>query len=133
MEDINWRDIRHTCCDLSGKKAKDKCPHHWYVILSRQKYNQQSNEILGVPLTSKQNYYSLNFGINITDDDIVIDKEGYGGKFVCDKNPTFALCDRPSRLDKIDLKPSTQTISRISEAKIKEISDRITRFINHGD
>src|SRR3989344_8825134 len=70
MEDINWRDIRHTCCDLSGKKAKDKCPHHWYVILSRQKYNQQSNEILGVPLTSKQNYYSLTFGINITDDDI---------------------------------------------------------------
>ncbi|MBL7116305.1 MAG: type II toxin-antitoxin system PemK/MazF family toxin [Nanoarchaeota archaeon] len=88
------------------------------------KYNQIASELLGVPLTSKINDFTLNYGLDITNDDIE-------GDFALDKQ-TFILCDRPCRISKSDLGTMKTDGSRISKELFTRIVDNISHFIRYG-
>ena len=125
MNQLNQREIKSTKCDTNGKIATGSCPHHYYILISKNKYNQVAGEVLGVPLTSKETNFSLNYGIDITNEDI-------DGDFVLTKEKTFVLCDRPCRVSKSDLKEMSFDGSRVSDPFFKRIVDRVSLFMRYG-
>jgi len=125
MTQLNQREIKLTHCDTNGRKVDPaKCPHHYYVIITKNKYNEHCSEILGVPITSQaDSEYTLNFGVDITNEDI-------DGDFKFDK-PSFVLCDRPCRVCKTDLKQVPDN-TRVTEQKFTQILGSISLFMRHG-
>ena len=121
-EELQQRSIVYFPYDTNGKKGNG----HYYILLTKQDYNKRSEELLGIPLTSKENDFTLNYGEDISDADIE-------GDFDFSKK-TFVLCDRPCRLTKAHAKPITkQNIKgKVKEEKYRNLCDKIAVFIKYG-
>jgi uncharacterized protein YifN (PemK superfamily) len=132
MEIPNRRDLRETNCTLDGKNNEKEglsganCKKHWFIVLTKNRYNEQSDCFLGVPISSKRNndrnISRLNYGVDLIPDDI-------DGQFIITK-PTLALCDRVSRVSKSDLTVLGE--SMIQKEKYDEIVNKINFFISEG-
>ena len=122
---LNQREIKWTKCDTNGHIATGNCPHHYYIIITMNGYNLRAEEVLGVPLTSQENEYTLNYGIDITNDDIT------DGQFQLSKK-TYILCDRPCRIRKNHLKMMSVDGSRISDDFFQKILNNINHFMRYG-
>lgn len=116
------REIVSADCGTDGKKVLGVNPHS-FIILTKKEYNKKCSNVSGIALTSKKNYYSLNYGINLTDDDIE-------GDFRLRKE-TFILADRPCRIDKESLQIPYND-GRITEEKCNKIIDTLRTFMKKG-
>ncbi len=131
------REIVYATCTTDGKnKSKenltdDICPNHMFLVISSKSYNEKTECLLAVALTSvkdnKEDNYIINYGIDINNDDIKEDS----GQFQL-KLKTVILCDRPSRISKKDLVPFAQDKVMINKEKYEEILNAVTRFIKEN-
>lgn len=129
-------EIWFTCCTMDGKNNDaPNCPSHFFIILSKEGYNKKSTSVLGVPLSSykeleshdpeeekRRNDFRINYGLDLANDEI-------DGIFMVDKK-TFVMCDRPCRIDKLDMKYPTEGL--IIPRKMDEITDSIGNFLKQG-
>lgn len=128
------KQIKKTCCTYDGKnKIKENlinCPDHYFIVLTKEDYNTRSDSFLGVPMGSLKNetpdYFQLNFGIDINNDDI---RDTMGGDLL--SKQTFVLCDKISRVDKSDIIIKVDD-TRITNDKYKEIVENIQSFVEFG-
>ena len=117
------KEVRITNCDCEGKRSPAN--GHFFIILSKHGYNVKSNYVLGVPLTSaKKNYFVLNYGINITNDDV----EGNVSPFI---KQTFVYCDRICRISKEDIIIGQEEI-RVTGNKWEEMLSNLIAFLKEG-
>ncbi|MBI5072892.1 type II toxin-antitoxin system PemK/MazF family toxin [Candidatus Woesearchaeota archaeon] len=132
------KNIIWTCCTLDGKnkekEGNNTCPNHMFIVLTKKGYNERSRHFLAVPLSSikigndeHENYYRLNYGINVGNDDIVNDDLN---EFSLTKS-TVVLCDRPTRVDKEDIE-QTVNFGKIEDKKYEEIIQAINHFLVSG-
>lgn len=133
METLIEGELKQTICDLNGKiEERAGCPHHFYIVLTSKKYNLTSREhVLAVPITSEIGLESLNYGINLTNEDIE-------GPFKLDKEPSFVLYDRICRLKlSKDLKLNhkkeciPKECTKVSKGMINRIKDWVSLFIKY--
>jgi len=103
------RTITEYKCDRNGRRVHPGYgpPYHPFLILSSKTYNEGSEEVLGLVLTSQKRYGYESFVFTLDDDAIVGNKMQQGDRE--EPNPlvgSLVLCDRPCRLYKEDIKDS---------------------------
>ena len=127
--ELHRKEIRWFKCCTNGKSigTRKEIPDHMFIILTNEAYNKKSDEICGVPLTSKKERYQdfiLNCGLDITDDDVE--------NFVFDRK-TFVLFDRPTRLNKADLTTRQDNIGRVKEDYLDKVITKVSMFLRKGN
>lgn len=127
---INQKAIIWFNCCTNGKNRGNRknIPEHMFIILTKKSYNDRSCSVCGIPITSEKDKYqhhTLNYGVNITNDDI----DGENFSFT---KESFILCDRPTRLDKKDLSVNQKHICRVKKEKFENIVSQLQAFLKRG-
>jgi len=126
VDQFDQGELRLAKCDKNGKRVNKKEKYHYFIILTKDKYNRYSDEILGVPLTSnKKSTFTINYGDELLNEQI-------DGSFNFPMQ-TFILCDRPCRLNKEDLFPRHEEKPKIIENKFRSVCSKICTFIVHSE
>ncbi len=122
-------------CGLEGKnysKEDMNSKNHMYIVSSRESYNKKSKSLNAFVLSSMKSngsdYFRLNFGIDITNDDI----DGDDSKIFNIDRETVVLCDRLLRINKEDIHERSQEIIFLKKDKFSQLLDSFTSFINKG-
>lgn len=110
-----------------------------FVILTKKRYNEISNSVLGVPISSfgekedkekeKNDHFRETYGIDISNDDIIDDSISNYNLY---KKRSVVLCDRPCRINKSDVVEFYECV-KIDENKYQEVINALQNFIENND
>jgi hypothetical protein len=112
------------CCNEGRPLAGRQIPPHYFLILSGTEYNGGSQYLTAIPLTSERRPYWI---AEIT----VEDMESFDGSSTFLSKATFALCDRPCRILKTDIRNprAYRTAGKLKRTRSYEIIEQITKFL----
>ena len=132
MDDLDQGEIKLTKCGFDGDIiTNDECDPHFFVILTKRKYNSNAFCVLAVPITHKPDTLdSLNYGIDLTNDEIT--------DFEFDNKHSYVLCNRVTQLNiekkfKINQDKFYPEKGRIVKSKLDSIKSRVERFIRTSE
>ena len=121
--------LSKNCEGIKNSCGTDK--NHYFIVISKNKYNRKSKRLRAVPITSLQNvagdtkYFALNYGVDISKEDFNSIKNPLDGR------KSVVLIDRLCAIEKdIDIQEDEIFVSL---DKYNEIVNAISNFVKTGD
>lgn len=135
MDTPSRKQIKLASCTLDGKNKHNEqlsdCPDHYFLVLTIKPYNQESSCFLGLPFSSmkeddERNYFRLNYGIDISNDDIIDTQIP-----ILDSNKqTVVLCNKLCQVPKSDI--LRDATARITDEKYSQILKHVMSFVEYS-